>query len=702
MGIMVGLLALLLQAGPDVLERACVRCHNEKTRKGGLDLTREAALKDGGESGPSVVPGDAKRSLLYRLVLHESDPHMPSKGPKLPPAEQSAIAVWIDAGATLGRTLVDRSPKEVHWAFAPLRKGSLARLDQGEPVDLRTRVRRLRFDLTGLPPTPEEFEEEYGHLVDRLLADPEYGERWGRHWLDVARYADSAGYESDFDRKTSYAYRDAVIRALNADLPFTDFVRWQVAGDRLAPDDPVALALTGFLTCGPEATTTPTDTRRNKEKYRSDEIDDLVTTTAQAFLGLTVGCARCHDHKYDPIPSREYYQLAACFVSTKRQETPLSPAHRRLLEWLEPRRAAVREANLRALGIPEEEKEILRQPLHPNNQTSAGLYKKHASAVNVPDSALRERLTEGERAAWDRLAVPGTPEIALTIVEGEPRKAWLLGRGDVEAKLEEVGPGPLRALGGAWTGEPRVALGRWLTDLEGGAGRLLARVIANRVWFHHFGEALVATPNDFGSQGERPADAELLEGLASELISGGWRLKALHRRIVMSPAYQAARRPVRLEAEAIRDAVLAVSGRLDPKMYGPAVRVRIPADAMVTRTKDEYPKNAPETGRRSVYVFVKRSVMTPFMECFDAPAASASCGRRAQSTVATQAVTLLNDPFVRECAAAFAARAGSPERAFLLALGRPARPSEIEAARGMDLRDLCHVLFLINEFIYVD
>jgi hypothetical protein len=699
---MAGLLALLLQTGPDVLERSCVRCHNEKIRKGGLDLSREKALKQGGESGAAVVPGDAKKSLLYQLVTHGSDPHMPSKGPKLPPADVAAVAAWIDAGALLGRTLLDRSPKEIHWAFAPLRSGSLANLEKGEPVDRRMLVRRLRFDLTGLPPTPGEFEEDYGVLVDRLLASPEYGERWGRHWLDVARYADSAGYESDFDRKTSYAFRDAVIRALNADVPFTDFVRWQLAGDRLAPDDPLALALTGFLTCGPEATTTPTDSRRNKEKYRSDEIDDLVTTTAQAFLGLTVGCARCHDHKYDPIPSREYYQLAACFVSTKRQETPLSPAHRRLAEWLEPRRAAVREANVQALGIPEEEKEILRQPLHPNNQTSAGLYKKHASAVNVSDAVLRGRLSGEERDAWDRLAVTGTPETALTIVDGESRKAWLLGRGDVDAKLEETAPGPLLALGRAWTGEPRVALGRWLTDLEGGAGRLLARVIANRVWLHHFGEPLVATPNDFGTQGDRPADPELLDGLASELIAGGWRLKALHRRIVLSPAYRSARRPVRLDAEAIRDAMLAVSGRLDPKMYGPAVRVRIPADAMVTRTKDEYPKNAPETGRRSVYVFVKRSVMTPFMECFDAPSASASCGRRAQSTVATQAVTLLNDPFVRECAVAFAARAETPERAFLLALGRPAKPSELEESRGMDLRDLCHVLFLINEFIYVD
>jgi hypothetical protein len=701
MGILAGLALLALQAGPDVLERSCVKCHNEKTRKGGLDLSTSKALLEGGESGAAILPGNAKKSFLLQLVTHETDPHMPSKAPKLPAVDIAALAAWIDAGAKIGRPLVDRSPKETHWAFAPLRKGSLAALDQGTPVDRRILIRRVTFDLTGLPPAPGE-EADYEALVDRLLASSQYGERWGRHWLDVARYADSAGYESDFDRKTSFEYRDAVIRALNDDVPFSDIVRWQLAGDRLSPDNPVALALTGFLTCGPEATTTPTDSRRNKEKYRSDEIDDLVTTTAQAFLGLTVGCARCHDHKYDPIASKEYYQLAACFVSTKRQETPLSTAHRKLQEWLEPRRAVVRESNIRALVISEEDKDILRQPVHPNNQTSANLHKKHAAAVNVTDAMLRERLSEAERATWDAMAVAGSPAKALTVVDGEPEKAYLLGRGDVDSKVEEVQPGPLKVLGGAWAGEPRVALGRWLTDVEGGAGRLVARVIVNRLWLHHFGEGLVASPNDFGTQGERPTNVDLLDALASELIRGGWKLKPIHRRIVLSRAYQSPRRPVRLEAEAIRDAMLAVSGRLDPKLYGPSVRVRIPAEAMVTRTKDDYPKNAAEPGRRSVYVFVKRSVMTPFLECFDGPAASASCGRRARTTVATQAVTLLNDPFVRDCAIAFAARAGTPERAFELALGRPAKSKELEAAKGMALVDLCHVLFCINEFIYVD
>ncbi|MBI3858360.1 MAG: DUF1553 domain-containing protein, partial [Planctomycetes bacterium] len=562
---------------------------------------------------------------------------------------------------------------------------------------------------TGLPPAPEDLARGYEETVDRLLSSPAYGERWARHWLDVARYADSSGYESDADRKTIYAYRDAVIRALNDDLPFDAFVKGQLAGDLLAPDDPVALALTGFLTCGPASDTTPTDSRRNKEKYRMDELDDLVATTGQAFLGLTVGCARCHDHKFDPITSKEYYQLVATFISTKREDKPLSSAHRRLQEFVEPRRAAVREQRIRALAIPEDQKDILRQPLSPNNGVSSALYKKHGEAVKVTDEQLRETLGDADRAAWDELAkaAPGAVPKALTLSEGEPQQAWLLQRGDVDLKKEEVRPGFLKVLDAEKPRDPRprVALGEWLTDVEGGAGRLLARVIVNRVWAHHFGEGLVGTPNDFGIQGERPADPELLDGLARELIAGGWKLKALQRRILLSAAYPSARRPARLEAEVLRDAILALSGRLNPKMYGPAVKVRIPGEAIVTRSKDDYPRNiqeGPETWRRSVYVFIKRSVMLPFFEVNDAPGSSASCGRRARTTVAPQALTLLNDPFVRGSAKAFAEKAGSHERAFLLALGREPKPSELEVAKKLDLADFCHVLFTLNEFVYVD
>jgi hypothetical protein len=688
---------LLLQArAPEILEQHCVKCHDSRTHKGDLDLSTREAIK-------------TKPEAIWRSVAHLDDPHMPHKAPKLPDADLAELKKWIDGGMTYARPLKAKASPESHWAFAPLGKGSLDALSKGSPVDRRTLIRRITYDLTGLPPTPGQFELGVEELVDGLLASPAYGERWARHWLDVARYADSSGYESDVDRKTIYTYRDAVIRALNEDVPFDAFVKWQLAGDQLAPDNPIALALTGFLACGPASDTTPTDSRRNKEKYRMDELDDLVSTTGQAFLGLTVGCARCHDHKYDPISSKEYYQLVATFISTKREERPLSPAHRRLQDFVEPRRAALREERVKALAIPEEQRDILRQPLNANNGLSSSLYKKHGEGLKVADDAVRESLGDAGRAQWDELlkAAQGTAERALTITDGEPQKAWLLGRGDVDLKTEEVRPGFFKVLDGKRERDPRprVALGDWLTDADGGAGRLLARVIVNRLWAHHFGEGIVASPNDFGIQGERPANPEPLDGLARALIEGGWKLKPLHRRILLSPAYQSARRPARLEAELLRDAILAVSGRLNPKMYGPAVKVRIPGDAIVTRSKDDYPRNiqeGPETWRRSVYVFIKRSVMVPFFEVNDAPGASASCGRRARTTVAPQALTLLNDPFVRESAKAFAARAGTHERAFVLALGRPPAALELETAKRLELVDFCHVLFTLNEFVYVD
>jgi hypothetical protein len=689
------LMVVLAQArAPEILERHCLKCHNETTHKGDLDLSTREAVK-------------TKPEAIWRSVAHLDEPYMPHKAPRLPAADLDEIRKWVDGGMKYDRRLKSSAAKEDHWAFSPLRKGSLEALSKGEPADPRVLRRRLAFDLTGLP--PEDVDLPYEQRVDRLLASPRYGERWARHWLDVARYADSGGYESDVDRKTIYAYRDAVIRAFNDDLPFDQFTRWQLAGDQLAPDNPTALALTGFVACGPASETTPTDSRRNKEKYHMDELDDIVSTTSQAFLGLTAGCARCHDHKYDPISSREYYQLVAAFMATRREEKPLSPAHRRLQEFLEPRKAALRETLIGRLPIPDAEKDILRQPVHPNNALSSGLYKKHGEAVKPTDERLRATLGPEDLARWDELAkeVQGSAEKALTVADGEPQKTWLLGRGDVDLKLEELRPGFYKVLdrGGERDPRPRVALGQWLTDADRGAGRLLARVIVNRLWQHHFGEGLVATANDFGTQGDRPKDLDLLDGLARVLIEGGWKLKPLQRLIVLSPLYRSKRAPLRLEAEALRDEILAVSGRLNLTMYGPAVKVRIPGEAIVTRSKDDYPRNlpdGPDQWRRSIYVFVKRSVAVPFFEVNDAPSPTASCGRRSQTTVAPQALALLNDPFIRDCARAFAARAGSPRKAFEMALGRPPTPRELEAASALDLVDFCHVLFTLNEFSYVD
>jgi hypothetical protein len=751
-----------------LLEARCVGCHGPKKLKGGLDLSTREGLLKGGDSGKAVVPGRPKESLLYKAVARLEEPFMPPKSDPLPAASVATIAAWIEAGAPYAGPLVGRSLEEVHWAFRPLRAGTPL---EAEPAPAaapkRTLVRRLTFDLHGLPPTPEEVEtfvndpapDAYERLVDRLLASPRYGERWARHWLDVARYADSEGYRFDRDRKHSWPYRDFVIRALNDDLPFDTFVRWQLAGDEVEPSNPLAVAATGFLTCGPLQEKQSSDSKKNQERNRYDELDDMVSTTASAFLGLTLGCARCHDHKFDPISQREYYRVAAAFIGTRREDRYLAapevveglkrreaeyakasgPLRAKMKKIEDRRRAPLVARKVDALPLRDEDKEILKDP--ESSQRQMELQTLYARELEVREEELREAMPADERAVWDEAARelralersrPTDPLQAhvLTDTGSKPAKAYLLARGEVDQKTEEVTlgflsalgnaePGPIGRPGKAQTTFQRAALADWMTDVPKGAGRLLARVIVNRVWQHHFGEGLVRTPNDFGSQGELPTRPELLESLASELVAGGWRLKALHRRIVRSALYRAVRQPVRLEAEALRDSILSVSGCLNPAMGGPGVKVPIPAELIITRTEGEhhYPrdvKDGPEVWRRSVYTFIKRSVPLPLTDLFDAPSPSASCGRRVPTTVAPQALLLLHDPFVRARARDFAARlrkeAAGPEeqagRAFALALGRAPsgaeRAKSVEFLREHPLENFCQVLFGLNEFLYVD
>jgi hypothetical protein len=644
-------------------------------------------------------------------------------------------------------------------------------------------------------------EAAYETLVDRLLASPRYGERWGRHWLDVARYADSAGYESDADRPTAYHFRDFVIRALNADLPFDTFVRRQLAGDEYAPDDPRALAATGFLTAGPSADLPDKLLEEERLRQRYIELDDVVSTTGSALLGLTVACARCHDHKFDPIPTRDYYRLMAALNSGDRAEVPLAPraeveryrqakaewdgerqaAESRLKEWIDGQKKtlgpAVRRGKIDKLSAPDADKAPLRD--RPDSAEAKALAKKHAKALAATDADWRAAMDDAARRRWDELAgelknvrkrEPTGPPTALGFRDLGPKPAasWLFHRGDFHDKSTPVESGFLtvltrdkspadyraeaRAAGPrADTTYQRRALAAWVTDPDRGAGALVARVIVNRVWQHHFGEGLVRTPNDFGTRGERPTHPELLEWLAADFVTHGWKLKRLHRMIVLSAAYRQGNaadamadpdnrllgrmRPRRLEAEALRDAMLAASGTLNVEMYGPAVKPPIPADAMVARNlKDPYPKtvaDGPAVHRRSVYLFHKRVVPVPLLQAFDAPDAQQCTGRRDVTTVAPQALALLNDPFVRARAGDFAARlltdAGADpdrqvDRAYRLAFGRPPTAAQRAAgveflarqthdrsardpkadARRLALTDYCQALFGLNEFVYVD
>jgi hypothetical protein len=578
----------------------------------------------------------------------------------------------------------------VGWCRTPVDRFILAALagrglTPNDAADRRTLIRRATFDLLGLAPTPEEIDDfvrdpdpqAYEKLVDRLLASPHYGERWARHWMDVARFAESHGYEQDYDRPNAYPYRDFLIRAFNDDLPYDQFVRWQVAGDELAPNDPLALTATGFLGGGAFPTQL---TEAEFESARYDELDDMTSTTGLAFLGLSVGCARCHDHKFDPIPSRDYYRLAATFTTTIRSEIDLA-----LRPGDKPTRVQVTSE-----GFPH--------------------LKHHADERGFPHFYKETYyLQRGDPNQKRGVAQAGFLQVLER--DGKDESAW------------HVTP----PSGWTRTSFRRAALAVWLTDTEHGAGHLAARVIVNRLWQHHFGRGLVATPNDFGAQGEAPSHPELLDWLADDLVRHGWQLKRLQRLIMTSAVYRQSGRfdeararldrenvflwrqaPRRLEAEAIRDAMLQAAGLLDSRMYGPG-------------TLD------PNMRRRSVYFFIKRSQLIPMMMLFDWPEHLVSIGQRSTTTIAPQALLFLNSPQGRQYAEGLARRVqGRPpdtavQAAFRIALGRV--PGEAEKRLALDflarqesvhrgtgrgdapqraLADLCQALLSMNEFVYVD
>ena len=751
----------------------------------------------------------------------------------------SNCAIPAVGNASSARTPVDR------FILARLEE---QRLTPSLPADARRLARRFYFDLIGLPPTPEQVEtfvEEFAKnsraavesLVDQLLASPHYGERWARHWLDVARYADSDGQESDADRPTAHHYRDFVIRSLNDDLAFDTFVRWQLAGDELEPDNPQAIAATGFIVAGTHAVLADNLMEEERVRTRFNELDDMIATTGSAMLGLTLGCARCHDHKYDPVPRRDYYRMLCAFNGGDRAEVPLAPleearryreaetkwkgefdtAKKRLDDWLKeakkPHETAARDAKIGALKISDDEKSLLKNDSE--TKQAKELARKFSKELKIEDKDYRRFLSDEERGEWDarekelkevKARQPKALPTALSFADfgPKPRETFLLARGDFHAKGEPVELGFLTALTRGKTPEDywaaaraesrrsdstqqRRAMAEWMTDVEHGAGTLVARVIVNRLWQHHFGQGLVRTVNDFGARCDPPTHPELLEWLTHEFVKGGWKLKPLHRLIMTSSAYlqgganseqysvisnqtselkkvaddgrlntdyaalwkKAAavdpdnrllwrRRPQRIESEILRDAMLAVSGTLNPQMFGPAFKAPVAPEAIQARNMtDPYPKDLKDTAatrRRSVYMFHKRVVQQPLMQAFDGPDAQASCGRRENTTVAPQALALLNDQFVRARAIDFAQRvekeAGAePEAqvrsAWRLALSREPSTDELESATAfmnariqqrsirdpnkpiteaqqLALTDLCQAIFALNEFIYVD
>jgi hypothetical protein len=773
-------MASRLFAGDDaaeILERRCVECHHPASAKGGLDLSSRAALLRGGETGPSITAGDPDRSLLWLLAARRQKPFMPHKRDKLSEAELGVLADWVRAGTPYSRDLkpparlkpsgftvteADRN----HWAFRPL-PAAKGTPDIDALLDARLRaagvtpapragrdvlIRRATLDLAGLAPTPAEVDafvndpapDAWDKVLDRLLASARYGERWGRHWLDLARYAETDGFEHDAVRPHSWRYRDYVIRSLNADKPYDRFIREQLAGDELWPDDPEALIATGFNLLGPDMVDSSDQVQR-----RQLTLSDMTDTTALVFLGLTMGCARCHDHKFEPLSQKDYYRLQAFFTPAAfRRETPVPtaaekvaceaelkayqtiPQVRELLALEGVAREKVRQKKL-AKVTPEARMAVLTAPEQRDTE-QANLALETEPLLEVSDKELGDAMTPEERARRKalqeearKLPKPAPLPHAMTLGPGKPTKTFVLNRGEYAQPGEEVAPGFPQVLGGASAPATRRALADWIAGHP-----LSARVMANRIWQQHFGRGLVSTPSEFGPHGQAPSDPELLDALAAEFAARGWSLKAMHRLLMRTAAYQRSAGPVsprdpenrlfgrmnrrRLEGEVIRDCLLLVSGRLNLEMGGPGVYPPIPADVLKGSQGWTVSSDPKEHLRRSIYIFSRRNLRFPFLEVFDAPDSNLSCPERGRSTTAPQSLTLLNAAEVMAASKATAERvaAGAKTPAeqvtllYRLALSR--RPSERELALAVEflstspLPELCRAVFNLNAFVYLE
>jgi hypothetical protein len=930
-----------------LLVRCCLECHGPGDPHGGLDLsTREKALA-GGESGAALVVGQPGESLLLERVR---DGSMPPEGKEPRPSadEIAQLEQWIAAGANwpagetldpLARTTEHRAGRD-WWSLQPVRRPDvpavkdptrvstpidaflLARLEQvnssfSPAADRATLVRRVAFDLTGLPPTPEEVQafvvddraDAYDQLVERLLASPRFGERWAQHWLDVVRFSESMGFERDRLRQNAWRYRDWVVAALNADMPYDEFVRRQLAGDALAPDDAEAAVPTGFLVTGPN-NDVGNGSELERRRERADELDDFVTTTTSALLGLTVGCARCHDHKFDPIASRDYYRIAAALSGVRFGDRPLETAVESTARAEQRKNLALRkqtlateraelDARVDQLGgaassvrneitfaavsarfvrieidrtrdgaepcIDEIElfgTETANEPSvapnasdveRPNLAAAASGAKASASSLlsgfaihqvahlndgkvgnshswisAEPRGWAQIELTEPQeiaRVVWGRdregqfrdrvaqeyrvsvsldgvewkvvaerpepagsdestaaklkdelaaaradldrrqavldaeLAAIPAPPVSWAAINQTPEAVHLLKRGDVQQPGDEMTAGGLSGLAGLsgelnlTTGAPdaerRRALADWIVDRR---NPLTARVIVNRLWQHHFGAGLVENPSDLGFGGGRPSHPELLDWLADELVASGWRLKHIHRLILLSTAYRqtsqitplasgAAREAVsdiaalaashpanrllgrfsrrRLSAEEVRDGMLVTAGSLDPTIGGPSYRFFQYTDGNIPVFEplaDDTPALAdPPRWRRTLYRHIVRSHTSPLLDVFDCPDPSVQTPKRSQTTTPTQSLSLLNNLLVARQSELLAERvtrevgadpAAQVERAAWLVWGRAPGVEEqtrlVDFTQRFGLRALGRVLWNTSEYLYVE
>ena len=848
-----------------IFERSCWNCHGEASQLSGLDLRSRESAVEGGTRGPALVPGRAEDSRIYRVLAGLDDPPMPMGGDPLSDAEVAAVRAWIDDGAhwdagaatsadaalaALENTMLPDGARD-YWAFrlpartpppaapgfehpvdrflaAARREAGVAAAPRADPL---TRLRRAYLDLTGLPPTPEQIEEfqadtergAWERLIERLLDSPHYGERWGRHWMDVARYADSTGFEQDYRRPNAWRYRDYVIDAFNKDKPYNQFLREQIAGDELDHVTDETRIATGFLRAGPRVDFREKD---NPER-RHDYLDDVLATLGRGVLGMTVHCARCHDHKFDPILQKDYYAMQASIFGYVEIDYPLlDPAeaavyHEKtaainalqqqmrgeIAEIEAPYRERLRLEILKesfpenvqqAVMKPEEERTAGEQLLAAQvmslvpscqrlldvNELRAGaqvnpLCRRLVEALSAeerdrrrklmvaaealravrPEAPMAEIVTDGDyRYAPDGPGdnVIGCPECRILPDEpgsflheegGPPYEAppsYFLIRGDPFSPGSPMAPGFLTA---ATHGDPptvlprpdgrtsgrRLALAEWIASRD---NPLTARVMVNRIWHHHFGRGIVRTLDNLGRMGDEPTHPALLDWLAVEFMDRGWSVKEVHRLLMTSEAYQMASahedadsraadpenrllwryRPQRLEAEVVRDAIMTASGGIDLTVGGPPVFPYVPEDILAAQANGFWDNQAdgPDVWRRSVYVYRRRSLGFPFFDTFDLPDQNQTAAARNVSTVATQALTLMNNEFVLKQARLFAERLeraapGDVDRqidlAYRIALTRPPAAEEAQLARDLvssqSLVDLTHVMLNLNEFLYL-
>ena len=704
-----------------VFKTACVSCHNSKLRVSGLVLENREGILTGGKRGAAAQPGAPDASLLMRAVEQSGDLKMPPGG-RLRDEQIAGLREWIRQGMIWPTEEAKKPAGRDHWAFVPPRHPTvpevrdaawvrnpidnfiLARLEQqgvkpSPEADRNTLLRRLSLDLTGLPPAPQEIRDflsdkspdAYEKVVDRLLASPHYGERQARRWLDLARYADSDGYTIDSPRQI-WKYRDWVIAAMNRDLPFDRFVVEQIAGDLLPNPTTDQLIATGFHRNTPSNYEGGIDF----EQYRVEAVADRVATTGAVFLGLTIGCARCHDHKFDPITQREFYQLFAFFNNTDEiaSEAERYDFNRPFLELATAEELARRAAYRAQLAALSRELAAYVKALAARPESDVPKYKDPGLAERAAN--LRE-LRKREPAVTTSLIMRELPR---------PRESYIHLGGDFLRHGERVVPGVPAVLSAKAVSGTRLDLARWLVDP---GNPLTARVTVNRMWQALFGSGIVETENDFGLLGAKPTHPELLDWLATEFVARGWSRKAIERLIVTSAAYRQSsrRRPdlkeldpynhlfarqerMRLEAEILRDAGLQSSGLLTPDVGGPSVFPPIPEGAMaVTQVKRPWPTaTGPDRYRRGMYTFFYRSIPHPGLALFDAPDATTACTRRTRSNSPLQALTLLNDEAFVEFARALGRRVlkeagpGDGDRldyAFLLSLGR--KPMAVERDR---------------------